>query len=162
MPRLENLRHEKFCQLYVGKASFNMSEAYKLAGYKPHNGNASRLSANESINARVKELVREKGITPEHIECELGEIAFSDLSDLMRKLLTGQTLNDSELENCKAISSIRIQKGKVDGVEVRFHDKNRALETLAKVHGMLTEKVELKATVRTIAELVDEAESDKS
>lgn len=51
---LSNTRHEKFAQeLAQGRSA---DEAYKLAGFKAHRGNASRLSANENILRRVSEL----------------------------------------------------------------------------------------------------------
>lgn len=54
MAVLKNQRHELFAQhLFAGKTA---DEAYELAGFKPNRGNATRLKANESIQARVKEL----------------------------------------------------------------------------------------------------------
>ena len=55
MPVLKNARHEKMAQaLAKGKTA---DDAYGDAGFKPHRGNAARLSANESIRARVDELL---------------------------------------------------------------------------------------------------------
>ena len=54
MPVLKNTRHERFAQaLSLGKTA---TEAHKSAGYKPDRGNATRLTANNSIRARVSEL----------------------------------------------------------------------------------------------------------
>jgi phage terminase small subunit len=54
MPVLKNARHESMAQaLAKGKTA---DEAYALAGYKPDRGNASRLTANDSIRARVEEI----------------------------------------------------------------------------------------------------------
>jgi hypothetical protein len=54
MPILKNSRHELFAQeIAKGKSA---SEAYQNAGYRPSRKNASRLKANEDINARVAEL----------------------------------------------------------------------------------------------------------
>jgi phage terminase small subunit len=54
MPILPNPRHESFAQaLAKGKTA---DEAYALAGYRPHRSNASRMSANDSVRARVEEL----------------------------------------------------------------------------------------------------------
>lgn len=51
---LKNQRHELFAQgLAKGLPA---STAYADAGFKPHEGNASRLSANEKVQARVTEL----------------------------------------------------------------------------------------------------------
>lgn len=54
MSVLANQRHELFAQgLAKGLPA---STAYAEAGFKPHEGNASRLSANEKVRARVTEL----------------------------------------------------------------------------------------------------------
>ncbi|MGO9233034.1 MAG: hypothetical protein ACLP4V_02675 [Methylocella sp.] len=55
MPVLRNARHERFAQeLAKGKSA---GRAYSLAGYSPNRGNYVRLKANESIRARVEEIL---------------------------------------------------------------------------------------------------------
>ena len=54
MPALDNQRHELFAQeLARGNSA---TQAYKDAGYKPNPQNAGRLTKNDDIQARVKEL----------------------------------------------------------------------------------------------------------
>ena len=54
MPVLKNARHESMAQhLAQGKTA---DDSYAAAGFAPHRGNASRLSANESIRRRVAEI----------------------------------------------------------------------------------------------------------
>jgi len=51
---LANQRHERFAQeLAKGKTA---TEAYTLAGYKPHDGNAATLRGNKRILERLAEL----------------------------------------------------------------------------------------------------------
>lgn len=54
MPVLENQKYELFAQALASGSSAD--EAYQRAGYAAHRGNASRLSANESVMRRVAEL----------------------------------------------------------------------------------------------------------
>jgi hypothetical protein len=55
MAALKNARHEAFA---LGLAQqMTADEAYAVAGFKPNRGNATRLKANESIQARVAELL---------------------------------------------------------------------------------------------------------
>lgn len=55
MPILDNARHERFAQeLAKGKTA---DEAYQLAGFKANRGNATRLKANERVEARVAEIL---------------------------------------------------------------------------------------------------------
>ena len=68
MPILEKPRHEKMA---VGLALGNTKDqSYADAGYNPHRGNASRLSANENIKARVAELL-ENGIEANDVTPDL-------------------------------------------------------------------------------------------
>jgi len=57
MAALRNARHEAFAQaLFQNKSA---TEAYQLAGFQPHDGNASRLRGNEQIKSRLAELQSE-------------------------------------------------------------------------------------------------------
>jgi len=52
---LDNPKHERFAQaLAAGKSQ---AEAYEAAGYKPSEPNASRLTRNDKVQARVAELL---------------------------------------------------------------------------------------------------------
>lgn len=54
MAVLPNPRHEAFAQARAGGKS--VDEAYTQAGFRPHRGNAHRLSTNESVKRRIIEL----------------------------------------------------------------------------------------------------------
>jgi hypothetical protein len=54
MPVMKNAKHERMAQALA--KGLGVNKAYAVAGYKPHRGNAARMSANESIKARVAEL----------------------------------------------------------------------------------------------------------
>lgn len=51
---LKNARHERFAQERLKGNS--VDAAYAAAGFKPHSGNAARLSGNESVRERIAEL----------------------------------------------------------------------------------------------------------
>jgi len=54
MGELQNPRHERFAQeLAAGNTA---DAAYEAAGYRKHRGNAARLSANERVKDRVREI----------------------------------------------------------------------------------------------------------
>ena len=58
MPCLSNARHELFAQaVATGKTA---RQAYKEAGYKPHDGSASVLRNNPKVSHRIAELQSEK------------------------------------------------------------------------------------------------------
>lgn len=75
MPVLSNQRHERFAQeLAKGKTA---TEAYALAGYKPDDGNAARLTGNDRVQERLAELQGKAAeralVTIETITAELDE-----------------------------------------------------------------------------------------
>lgn len=81
MALLKNLRHERFAQeLAAGKG---VSEAFETAGFEPNRGNASRLKADENIQARVQEILESAAlrveITQARVLQELGKIGFADI-----------------------------------------------------------------------------------
>lgn len=156
MPVLPNPRHEKFAQsLAKGKTA---DEAYQEAGFKANRGNAARLKANESVAARVEELVG-KGAeraeaTVERVLTELSRIGFSDLRNVFTDgghLRHPSTWDDA---TAAAISSIKVITRPAGGVdedgnkevehvhEIKLWDKNSALEKIAKHLGMFIERHE--------------------
>src|SRR5436190_23244334 len=54
MPLLSNARHERFAQEIASSKSY--FEAHQTAGFKPNDGNASKLAARPEIQAWVKEI----------------------------------------------------------------------------------------------------------
>lgn len=83
MPVLKNARHEKFAQArFEGKTA---DESYVAAGFKPHRGNASRLSANDSIVERVTELqsqgAERAAVSVESLTSELEEARQLAMAD---------------------------------------------------------------------------------
>lgn len=156
MTILKNPKHEAFAQgLALGKTA---DDAYASAGFKPNRGNATRLKANESITARIEEILSRGAeraeVSVARIVEELARIGFSDL----RKAFTpGGSLRDpSEWDDATAaaISSVEVTTrptGERDddgrAIVERIHkiklwDKNSALEKLAKHLGMFVERVE--------------------
>lgn len=104
MPALANARHERFAQeLAKGKSQ---SEAYHLAGYEPSEPNASRLTRNDKVQARVAELQERAAIKTEVTAASLIEEA----EEVRAKAL-------AEGQFAAAIAAIR-EKGVLAGVRV--------------------------------------------
>lgn len=63
MPALSNPKHERFAQaLAKGETA---DAAYVIAGYEENRGNATRLKANESVEARVAEILERAAMRAE-------------------------------------------------------------------------------------------------
>lgn len=85
MSALENARHERFAQeLAKGKTA---DEAYAEAGYKPDRGNASRLTANDSVAQRVSEIQERAAVRTE-----------ITVADITKRLLAIATKGETSTE----------------------------------------------------------------
>ena len=112
MPKLKNVKHEKFCQLILqGK---NQSEAYRLCGYKSKNEriHANQLITNSNVSKRIEEL-REKQSKKFNYEADY-------TSSVLKKLLEDAV----------------IQKVNDDTGETTFKDNKMALEVLKELNKM--------------------------
>lgn len=161
MPVLRNAKHERYCQHRVEGQTIH--EAYANAGYKPNRGNAARLNANESIQARIREL---QGNAAELVErsfaeclAKLEEIAFASLGDYFSIDADGlPQLDFSKVTHAKAaglkeftVEEREVGRGKnsrvVRRVKLRTHDKVRALVQLIELK--IAEEERQKAAVET-------------
>lgn len=99
MTVLQNTRHEAFAQaLAKGKTA---DEAYALAGYKPDRGNASRLTANDSILTRVAELqgraAKKVEVTVQTLAAELDEARVMALAEKQSSAAIQATMGKAKL-----------------------------------------------------------------
>jgi phage terminase small subunit len=169
MPVLENPRHEAFAQgLAKGKTA---DDAYTLAGYRPHRGNASTLRANQNISDRVAELLSSSAnraeITVTRVLKELARIGTADFRKAFDQEGNLLPIKEWDDELAAAVSSIEVvtrglpgetndeldgqphggalarkRGAKVEYVhKVKFWDKNSALEKIAKHLGMFIERI---------------------
>lgn len=108
MPALSNHRHERFAQ-YLAKGMTG-DEAYQRAGYKPNRNNASRLRANESIQARVAEL--------QDVGAQRAEMT---VEEHVRKL---EEMRQKALKSGQLSAAIRAEElqGKVAGHYIERHE----------------------------------------
>lgn len=162
-------KQERFCQEYL--VDLNATQAYKRAGYSVHSDAAAgvegfKLLKNPKIEQRIKELQDKRAkrteITADKVLKELATIGFANVTDFVKvekRTYTETPFGDPDAEpvekEYKAVDVFEtdtispekipalasIKQGK-DGIEVKMHDKVKALELIAKHLGMFTEKVE--------------------
>lgn len=99
MPILSNARHESFAQaLAKGKTA---DEAYAQAGYRPHRSNASRMSANDNVRARVAEIqskaAKRAEVTIESLADELDEARALALGEKQASAAIAATMGKAKL-----------------------------------------------------------------
>lgn len=115
MPILPNPRHESFAH-YRAKGK-TVDEAYQLAGFKPHRGNAHRLSTNESVRRRIEELqekvAKKVEVTVESLALELEEARALALGEKQTSAAVSATMGKAKLfglgvENRRMSGSVQI------------------------------------------------------
>lgn len=159
MSALKNAKHEAFAQ---GLAKgLSADEAYAQAGFKPNRGNASRLKANESISARVNELLDRSGeraeVTIARVLDEMRKLGFSDMRrafDESGRLKRPEEWDDDFAASIASVEVVtrNIGDGEVEHVhKIKVWDKNSALEKIAKHLGMFIERHEHSGQVIMIA-----------
>jgi len=143
-----NPKQEKWARAYA--AGKSATQAAIAAGYAPRSaGNTGhRLMKNGDVLARATEMVADEGVTEKEVLRELIRQAFGrNMVDFEPYLEGDKTLADlaadgvnvSLVKRCKRL--VRpTQLGDNETHEIELVDGQRALETLARILGMLTEK----------------------
>ncbi len=147
-------KQKRFCNEYL--IDLNATQAAIRAGY-------SSIAAKEigyenltkpHIKAYVQKCMAERAertnITQDMVVEELAKIAFSQIDDYVEiddstggNIVIVKTTRDVPGDKISAISSI---KQGSNGIEIKLHDKVRALESLGRHLGMFKDKVEIYGT----------------
>lgn len=118
-------KEKEFCSFYAKLR--NSREAAALAGYKvmPRIAGA-RLLSKEAISKEIQRLCR-RSDTLNEAQAGFRRLAFGSVSDAIR-LIDGERNNLEEMD-LFSVSDIKIVKG--GGMEIKFYDRQKALESLA-------------------------------
>ena len=125
----------------------NATQAAIRAGYSPKTAysigseNLTKPEIKEAIQERLDHIEDELGITRDRILREYANIAFSDITDYVRIVdkdercaLAFIPTEDLSPGQRKALQSIKMTQS---GIDIRTHDKHKALEFLAGYLGMI-------------------------
>lgn len=143
-------KREKFCQEYI--KDFNGARAARDAGYSEDSAKqeATRLLSFADVQDRIKELEDEAlaaaKVTPGRIIQELAHIAFADITDAVEWSGRDVKLKPSKQiphHARRAISEVSQTKGNNPKKSIKFHDKAKALEALARIAGMNKDNLNL-------------------
>lgn len=146
-------RQRKFVTFYV--ESGNATEAYQKAGYNGDNAavSASRLLTNvnilDEIEKKRKEIADKLDFTIMDVVNELAKIAFANSEDyfdwieqivetkegLPKKISVVCIRPPGEIDRKKKAAIAGIKETSQGGLEFKFHDKNKALDSLKKYLG---------------------------
>lgn len=177
MPVLDNAKHERFAQGIA--AGMTADEAYAAAGYRPDRGNATRLTANDSIKARVAEILSvsadRAGVSAERVIAELAKIAFSDIRQVVSwrpevtlveaeeegqppaKVIQSRVtvLDSATLSDDAAAAVAEVGQSAKGAMRVKMHDKPAALEKLGRYLGLFKDRVEHTGAVNIVISPAD-------
>lgn len=139
-----------FCDEYL--VDLNITRAYKAAYPNIKSDPSAAVCGSKLLKtAKVKAYIDEKmqrraervEISQDRVIQELAAIAFANTTDLVEIKKGVVKIKDTdELTVAQKRAVATIKEGR-DGVEVKMHDKQRALELLGKHLGMFRERVEV-------------------
>jgi phage terminase small subunit len=146
---LKNTKHEAFA-LALSKG-MTIVAAYAEAGYKRDDGNAKRLTGNDSIRARVRELqaaIAERVVVTqaEAIE-ELRKIAFARVGNAVTWGAKGVKLKESvDLDDATMAAIAEVSESAEGALKIKFHGKTDAIDKIGRILGWYDEETHKQAT----------------
>jgi len=161
---LKNARHEAFAQALA--EGMSATRAYVAAGYKPNDGNSARLKGNDTVKARVSELIGKAeartGVTLDRVLRHYEQIAFIGMSRFLHIGTDGEPVID--LSACTPADLDLLAEATVDDItdgnrsvrriRIKLLDKMKALEALGRHLGM-GDKTRVEATDRLTQALTE-------
>lgn len=160
-------KQQRFVDSYV--VYLNATKAALDAGYTQNRKSAAtygyKLLRLPEVAKAIEEAQQYRtircGISHERILAELASIGFTDVGNVFDDHGRLRAFGDIDETTRRAIASIEVQSHSTPGEEgvlvwttkIKFHDKQRSLDSLAKQLGYAKEKLEIEAGA-TLAELV--------
>ena len=167
MPVLKNARHERFIQGVV--KGISPGPAYTAAGYEVTGNSAesagARLFRNVQIKERYAELmasaVEATEATVERVLKEMVRLAFYDMTEILAVDDDGKVTQRDPTslpeDLRRAIVGIKpIQIGDTRTWEVKFADKQKALDSLARYLQMFKDTLVVENVFRVVQEMDDD------
>ena len=173
--KLENDKHERFCQEYI--IDLNGAKAAERSGYskKTARTQANQLLTKLDISKRVAELKKERSerteITQDMVIRELAICGFSDLKDYIEVIedtgvIRAKSFEEMPEGKSRALQSIkedRVIKEDAKGEQITVYDKInfklynkiQALELIGKHLGMFTENLKISGEIKHKLSMAD-------
>ncbi|GAC43331.1 phage terminase [Paenibacillus popilliae ATCC 14706] len=155
-------KQQRFADEYL--IDLNATQAAIRAGYSPKTAkeigseNLTKPNIRAYIDTRMAELSKRTGVNQERIIRELGRIAFVNASDVI-DIKNATIRENASSEDTAAIASVKVKTsysdtGEMIEREIRFADKNKALELLGKRFGMWLDRQQV--DVQGAVQIVDD------
>jgi len=164
------IKQRTFCEEYI--LDLNGTQAANRAKYKKNSAceQASELLTKPKIKAYIALLMKARAdrteITPDRVLKELAAIAFANIDDFVKvtegeEIETTMDADGNPVENKRIYRTVevfptdKVDKAKIpaissikqgkSGIELKIHDKEKALELLGRHLGMWNDKLQLNA-----------------
>ena len=137
----------------------NATQAAIRAGYSPNNADKigsellGKTRVSEAIKIAMAERSRRTGINQDRIPAELAKIALVNPARVVN--FDEATIREDALpEDLAAVASVKVKRFPTkdgEGIEreVKFHDKNKALDLAGRHLGMFKDRLELSGGLET-------------
>lgn len=157
----------KFCDEYL--IDLNATQAAIRAGYSPKTADTQgpRLLQNVGVRTRIDAAIAEQsrrtGINADVVVRELARIGRLNAGKVIN--FSDATVKDNAADDdLAAIASVKVKTSETDqGTtverEVKFHDKNKALELLGRHLGMFNDKLQVSG--EGVVQIVDDLDKTK-
>lgn len=143
-PKKLTAKQKAFCKEYI--FDWNATRAAKAAGYSKHTAkqiateNLSKPYLQEYISELQKDIGKVLGITKLMVVEEHRKMAFSSIAHMHNTwvdLKEFEELTDNQKSSIAEISTriVTIKQVKTEQVKIKLHDKNKNLESLARLLG---------------------------
>lgn len=157
-----NDKERRFCEEYLVdlnasaaalRAGYSQATAYHSAAGWIHPEHPSKPKLRKEIDRLMAEQSKRTGINADRILRELANIAFSDISTVVKA--NGCLDKTAPRADLSAVAAYKVSSAEDSYTsEIRMHDKNRALELLGKHLGLFTENLRVE-DVRPV--IIDDA-----
>ncbi len=129
-------REVTFCRLYARLG--NIREAAIQAGLPPEDALAVGLDIlgkkkNRRLVKQLRAVLSEE--LGSSVVCGLMRLAFGDITDAVRLLNAEEPLSSEELSRLDLINVSEIKRVKGGGMEIKFFDRQKAMEKLLELSG---------------------------
>ncbi len=122
-------KEQLFCTIY--SKTRNAKEAAARAGYTMFlERTAEKLLEKPQIKAEIKRRDKEKQATKTEVYAGLKRLAFGSGNDAIKLLYSLDELDEEQINSLDLFNVSDIKKPKGGGVEIKFFDRQKALEKL--------------------------------
>lgn len=125
-------KEQLFCKIY--SKTRNAKESAARSGYTLFlEKTGEKLLAKKSIRAEIKRLDKDKIASNLEVCAGLRRLAFGSVNDALKLLYNFEDLSEEELNSLDLFNVCDIKKPKSGGIEIKFYDRQKALEKLFSV-----------------------------